>query len=151
MVKANRAVWTRHLWEGWFSIDAPKDWLEEQDDDVILFYREQGVGALQISLARRLPTSLTIEKDAERLAKDFAEQRGWNPEQFDVGTLSGSAQCKFWVVEPGAKPTYWEVWHLVESSRVVMITYNCDVGEEGVERDVRHQIVSTFQWLPVSS
>jgi hypothetical protein len=140
---------TYHTWGGWFAIAAPSGWSQEQDDEVILFYdNDGGVGALQVSLASRNLEKPVSYADAEGLAQSFAASRSWTAVVFEEIEISGSPGCRFTYVEPDGEPMFWEVWHIVDDTRAATITYLCDVEQEPVERSIRQEIVSSFRWLP---
>jgi len=121
--------------------------MSEGSGVISLYDPLNGVGALQISLAQRTRQSPVDPSEALDLAVEFAKQKGW----LDVSAATqficdGSPASYFVFVEEGDEPTFWRVWHLLDRTRVALLTYNCALGSEDVELSACEEVVESFRW-----
>ena len=124
------------------SMDVPIGWEASEEDAIVSIYDpEGGVGALNVSLARRM----TDARDGElhMLAKSFAAQRNWPPPAFLNATLPAGPAVEF-SHRDGA--TYWQVWHISGPGHVAVVTYNCEVADAERESAIRKEIVESIAW-----
>jgi hypothetical protein len=142
----------RVTWEGWFSIELPRGWAWEQAEGgvITLFARRDGVGALTVSLAHRRERQAPSEAEAVRLAHDTARDFGWRipPEQVKTLALGGKPAATFSVVEAGAEPRFWQVWHVLDDTRAAFVTYSSEAADQGLEASKRAAILTSFRWEP---
>jgi len=136
-------------WSGWCSLEIPEGWANEDRPDVVSIFREQdGVGALQLSFARRArPESPTAEA-VKAIAESYAVQRGWHLRDASIRltTVDGSPCAEFEHVESNDEGAYWHVWHILDSTRLVFVTYVCEPEDARVEQLERNSIVSSLRW-----
>lgn len=138
----------RVVWEGWFSVEIPPDWTYTEQDGVIsVFEPRKGVGGIQISLARRKKQENPSIDEAVDLAKSFAASRGWmiDDHQIIVRTISKSPAAELKYVEKAQK-AFWQVWHILNYSRLAFLTYTCQDEDRDVELSDRMAVVESFRW-----
>ncbi len=124
------------VWEGWCSVDIPKDWTWSEDAGVISIFNEtEGVGVLQISFASRPQLSIPTSEEAVTLSQSFAKSQNWMIDASTVkvtrsenSLISAMVYCT-----SDEEPTLWKVWHMVERSRVASITYNSAQEDKDIE------------------
>lgn len=138
----------KYLWEGWFSLTLPDDWSFSEENGVIsIFNEDTGVGALQVSFARRKVQQKPTEKEARQLALDFASQRGWKLSEDAIQLLEISdSPASVFNFHDDEDSSSWQIWHIVNDERVAFITYVCDPADFSVEEQTRRQMVETFRW-----
>ena len=105
----------------WGSIQVPDGWLSEQEDECATFWREEGVGALQISAHSHDSGSVPAE-DLE----DFTQFVG-------VG-IDYIADGKFWRKR----------W-VHEGPLLLFVTYNSDAGNRTVEMEAVNEMLATLK------
>jgi hypothetical protein len=140
-------------WKKFFSITLPNGWSNETDEDLISVFKEDdGVGALQISFALRSELNEPSSREAMELAKQFAEQQGWEvPESSIVSRVIGLAPASELSLIDSSTARFWRVWHLVSLKRVALVTYSCDLEEAEVEKQACDAMMESFRWLPARS
>jgi hypothetical protein len=136
----------RIVWEGWCSIELPPGWSWNEERGVISIFQDAGVGALQMSFARRQREQSVGESEPLELINAWASSRGWTDLGVQSAILAGSPAALLEHVEGGAEPTYWKIWEIVEKKRAALITYVCELPDADVERVARDQIVRSFMW-----
>ena len=137
------------VWEGWCSLEIPEGWTWSQDDALInIFAESEGVGDIQISFAKRQRTDKPSNDEVVKLSHSFAESQSWKVDarlirvnRFDESFMSTMAYLTV-----GEENTSWRIWHIVEDTRVVCITYNSAEGDKDIEADAVHAIVNSFKW-----
>ena len=137
-------------WPGWCSLAIPEGWVHEDRSDIVSIFREDdGVGALQLSFARRTPPEPPTPDAARTIAQSYAAQRGWRLRDEAIGltTVDGSPCAAFDHVEVNGENTYWQVWHIRDGTRLVFVTYVCEPEEAGVEQSERNAIVASLRWI----
>jgi hypothetical protein len=138
---------TRFRWKGWASVDLPQGWVQKDGSESVNIFRENaGVGALQMSFARRKRNDLPTVDEAVELARSFADQRGWRlgSSAVSVGMVDGRPFAMFSCTDSDS--TFWQVWHVVDRERAAFITYVCESGDAEQERVDREAIVNSFRW-----
>ena len=136
-------------WPGWCSLHMPDGWVHEDDTETISIFRQQdGVGALQLSFVRRIGLELHASEAGATLAKSYAKQRGWllDDDSIRITIVDRSFCAEFEYVELGDDSTYWQVWHIVDSTRLVFATYLCAPSYAGIECEERKAIIASLRW-----
>jgi hypothetical protein len=137
----------RISWPGICSVDLPNRWQFAEADGVLNFFREDGVGALQISFLRRNRVAAPTLKEAQILTIDFAKQRNREIVDNEVHTLSvgggPASEIEFFGSSSGE---YWHVWHLVGQHFAAFVSYTSGAEDRDRERAETTAIVHSFQW-----
>jgi hypothetical protein len=130
---------------GWFSLAIPPGWIVKEDQDLVSFFDPNGVGALQISPARRDRPGRPDPAEARELAESFARSQGWTlgASTISAQTIGGGPGSSF---EREASGDYWQVWHAVSGTRAATITYTCKTADRAQEAAVRVAIFGSFRW-----
>lgn len=139
----------RVVWEGWFSLIVPANWLYRQEGDIIAIFNEfGGVGVIQISCVRRDKVPAPELTEAINLAEMFARERGWKLQRREVVSyrIDNCPVSEFTFIERDDEPTFWQVWHIVEEKRMAFITYNCSLIDAEIESEMRQKIIKSFKW-----
>ncbi len=135
------------IWKDLFSISIPINWTFLEDDGVISLFDENcGVGVLQISFASKLVDTNSLEDVSIMLAKDFLNQQSY---AYDVSIVHFSEMMGNQVSRISFKrgEDYWNVWHIVKSDNVALITYNCSIKDFGKEINIYNKILNSFHWV----
>jgi hypothetical protein len=135
-------------WPGWCSLEIPNGWTHEDRPDVVSVFREEGVGALQLSFAKRAQSEPSTPEAVEAIARSYAQQQKWRIEDAVIrsSTVDGSPCAEFEYVDvDGDESSYWQVWHILDEMRLVFITYVCEPGDEGKEHE-RTGMVASLKW-----
>ena len=101
-----------------WSIDLLKDWIIEEDEDVISIYKEDGVGALQIS-AYTKEGGITDE-ELKAISQDNVSEKE-QLTHIQCGDFFG------YYVEDQENGTFWRKWFLYRNGLVIFATYNSDL------------------------
>ena len=143
-------VMKRVEWENVFSLDIPETWTVYEEDGLISFFNEEaGVGAMQLSIAKRESPQELTAKEAAELAVDYALQRGWNDptNSLRIFNIKSSPTTEFSVQENcDGELYYWRIWHVMGKKQVAFITYNCLVSDKSVEADLCDLIINSLSW-----
>lgn len=136
-----------YCWDGWCCLEIPNGWTINEEDGVISLTADDGVGALQLSFARRNKNEAVSDTEAIVLAKSFADSCKWPEPLPQLMTIGGSTAAHFeYMEETGAERSYWCVWQAVEKRRAVLITYTSAWTDREREKSEREQIVASFRW-----
>ena len=108
---------------GWRLTLAPS-WQADDDEDCVCIVRPDGLGALQISAARK-NTSVTDE-DLAGLAADHLDADA-RTRPVTLGDFSGIA------IRYGADRIQWRQWFLRPGPVALFVTYNCAEADRGIE------------------
>ncbi len=124
---------TNPLWNATY----PKHWVMENDDDSVLLYDpENGVGTLEISCFCK-DEGQTTEEELLDLASDTIAI-GARRMDVQFGELEG---LMFFYTEEG---TAWKEWYLASENCVFFITYDCPEDLEGAEDDDLIEIIESL-------
>jgi hypothetical protein len=137
---------SRVHWNEWASLDLPSGWVHEDAPDLISIFREAGgVGAIQMSFARRKRPGDPTTEEAIELARQFAEQRGWNLGRREVARaeIDSSPTAVFSYTNDDS---FWKVWHILDPERAAFLTYVSSSGDADEEAAEREAIVKSFVW-----
>jgi len=105
-----------------WSISIEPNWQMTEDSECVTIYNDNGVGALQISSARKISGMVTQED------LDFYNKPEWGvPEKCVAGEFSGQ---RYTFAKDGH---YWTWWIVGKNSTLLRITYNCLSGNESFE------------------
>lgn len=121
----------------WWTIMVPDHWQVEQDEDCTSFTDPDGVGALQVSAARKESGFVTAD----------------DVEEFAQGKLSGTGAVKVtargWFSGLSAsfvrEEDYWRHWWLSPGNILIYATYVCAAADRGPEEDVAAAAVDTLR------
>ena len=135
----------------WFSLEVPPGWHDvtdcvEEDDPPITLGREEGVGAIQISIALYEDGELAdpTPDDLLDLLRAMAEAQGLG-EPTDLASKSATslriAAASFLKEEEGE---FLRVWHVSDGTNFALISYMCELGMQGEERADCEAIVESL-------
>lgn len=137
-----------YCWEGWCCLEIPIGWTINEEGGIISLTADDGVGALQLSFARREKNEAVTVTEAILVAKSFAASCKWVEPHPQSVTISGSPAAQFEYRETTDEEcTYWCVWCAVEERRAVTITYVSAWADHRREKSIREQIVGSFRWI----
>jgi len=125
---------TNPLWKATY----PQHWvMETEEDSVLLYDPENGVGTLEISCFCK-DDGPTTEEELLDLASDTIEM-GARRMDVQFGDLEG---LMFFYTEEG---TAWKEWYLAADNCVFFITYDCPEDLEGAEDDELIEIIESLR------
>ena len=107
-----------------WSLTLAPSWQAHDGEDCVCIVRPDGVGALQISAARK-NTSVTDE-DLADFAADHLDA-GARTRPVTLGDFSGIA------IRYGVDGIQWRRWFLRHGLVALFVTYNCAEADRGVE------------------
>ena len=123
----------------WFSLEVPPGWHDvtdcvEEEDPPVTLGREEGVGAIQISIALYDEGELSdpTPEDLLELLRVMAEAQALG-EPTDVASASGPlrlAAASFLKREEGE---FLRVWHLSDGTNFTLASYLCELGMQDQE------------------
>ena len=121
----------------WWSIDVADGWTAEENESCVTLVHDEGVGALQLSAARKGTGPIT-EEELEELARDRV------PAEVPL------AQARLgWFAGLGATherdETAWREWWVSAGSLMVYATYNCDPEDRGQEDAAIDAMLATLR------
>ena len=124
----------------WWSIELSPGWTAEQEEKCASFWRDDGVGALQIS-AYRHDSGIVPKDDVD----DFT--KGEFPEETALQTVSCGAFAGVGVsyVVDGQ---FWLKRWVHQGPLLLYVTYNSDAGDQEAEMQAVNQMLATLK--PVS-
>ena len=123
----------------WWSIKVAPDWFAEREADCTTIWREDGVGAFQIS-AYKYDLGLIPEDDLN----DFMSG------EFPGDTAIKSVTCGQFAgvgVEYAIDEKFWQKRWLTSGPLLVYVTYNCSSGNRSIEPAAVDQMLATLQPL----
>ena len=121
----------------WWSIELAPDWFAEREADCTSIWREDGVGALQIS-AYKYDSGLTPEDDLH----DFMSG------EFPADTPIKSVTCGQFAgvgVEYEIDEKFWQKRWLTSGPLLVFVTYNSDAKDRAVEVEAINEMLATLK------
>lgn len=121
----------RYTHDTW-SIDLPNNWVVEETDEAMAFYKPDGVGAIQISTYLKEDGNVTNEDLLE-----FSE--AVNPEEADLPYLKGIQKT---FEDSG---DIFINWWLRSGSQLYYVTYICERGDEAIEAQEREYVVYSLK------
>ncbi len=134
----------RVQWPGFFQLELPAHWSHEVEDGVVSIFERDGVGVLQLSMARREGDAPAAARGAGEMLERFANDQGWTdvamPKVVHLGELERAD------VEHVSRREYWRVWTVAEAGRMVLATYNCRAEDRSSEVDVCLAIVESLRF-----
>ncbi len=121
---------------------------DDSQDTISIFREHDGVGAIQLSFAERTSRKLPSPEEVIAIAKKYATQREWRvpDDAVRLTEIDGSPCAVFEYVQSGDESSYWQVWHILDSTRLVFITYVCDSNESTAELSERNAVVASLKW-----
>ena len=121
----------------WWSIELAPDWFAEREADCTSIWREDGVGALQIS-AYKYDTGLAPENDLDEFMS--GEFPGDTPiRSVTCGQFAGVG------VEYEIDEKFWQKRWLTSGALLVFVTYNSDAKDRSVEIEAINEMLATLK------
>ena len=118
---------------GW-SLALISPWLAGDDGDCVSIAHPDGLGALQISAARK--NTMVTDDDLAEFAADHLDA-GAKAIPITLGDFSGLA------IPYGVDGTHWRQWFLRHGPVALLVTYNCAEADRGIEdADVDRMLAS---------
>jgi len=146
----NKPIMERFVWENKLSLEVPRFWSVEQDNELIsLFDENNGVGVLQFSIAKRLISLPPSEDEAKAISIEYASAKGWEVRNtLNTFKVFDSVVSEFSVLNyENGQLNYWRVWHLFGKDRMAFFTYNCLATDKSEEEKLCDLIIQSFNWL----
>ena len=120
----------------WWTITIPDDWEVDQDEHCTTFYHPEGVGALQVSAAKKDSGSVTTD-DLYDAAKEHLS--------VDVSTSTWSGWFSGISAEFVRENNFWRQWWLAAGNTLVYVTYICATTDRGREEQTAAEAVATLR------
>jgi hypothetical protein len=114
-------------------------WLAQHHDECESIFRPDGVGALQLSSARK--EGDVTDDDLVGFASEHVNA-GARTMSVNLGDFSGIA------IHYNADGSNWRKWFLKHRSVALFVTYNCAEEDGGVEDDQVDNMLATLQAFP---
>jgi hypothetical protein len=121
----------------WWAITVPDHWIVEKDEDCTTFTAPAGVGALQVSAAKK-DGGLVTPEDLEEFAEDVLAASSAERELFH-GWFSG------FTVQFIRDGDFWRHWWLAAGDTLIYATYICAATDRGPEEDVAVAAVGSLR------
>lgn len=119
-----------------WKLDIPREWEEHEEDDTLIVYDPDGVGALQIS---GMATDGEVsDEDLRELAREHIEA-GAKTRPVEFGDFTG------FTFDYSEEDEFWQEWYLRSGHVSLYATYNCELDDKGVESELIEQVLSTLQ------
>jgi hypothetical protein len=128
---------THEFITAWWSIQIAIGWLSEQEDECATFWREDGVGALQISAHSHDSGSVPAD-DLEDFTKG----------EFPDGAALKPIRCGQFVgvgVDYVADGKFWRKRWVHQGPLLLFVTYNSDVDDRAVEFEAVNEMLATLK------
>lgn len=123
----------------WWHITVPPPWKAEECEECVEITRPKGVGALHISIARKLKGSGLDAEALSQLLENCPE--GTETERERCGDFVGyAAEYVDW-----NESVYWKKWFLACRKVLLFATYNCKRGEEDLESADAFALLSSLR------
>jgi len=129
MTTADNPLWTTTCPQGWI--------MENDEDSVLLYDPDEGVGTLEISCFCK-DDSPTTEEELLELAADTIAA-GARRMDVSLGEMSG---LLFFYSDEGMA---WKEWYLAAGNCVFFITYDCPEDMEGAEDEELAEIIGSLK------
>lgn len=122
-------------WSGWIRLEAPDDWVVEEEDNVVSLFRpETGCGALQFSLMSYKVAPPNVEEHAVGLLTMFEHNRTGQMKTLRSWRANQGNEAVAVYAEISTADRWWEAWLITDGKRRVLLTYNCETEDKGAER-----------------
>lgn len=128
MTNADHPLWNATCPQGWI--------METEEDSVLLYDPDNGVGTLEISCFCKEQGETTTQELLDLAADTLAA----GARRMDV-SLGGMTGLLFFYTDDG---TAWKEWYLAAGNCVFFITYDCPEEMEGVEDDELAEIIGSL-------
>ena len=123
----------------WWSIELAPNWVAEREADCTSIWREDGVGALQISAYKYDPGLLPEDDLDEFMSGEFP---GDTPiDNVTCGQFAGFG------VEYAIDENFWQKRWLTSGPLLVYVTYNCSSENRLIEAAAVDQMLATLKPL----
>lgn len=129
MTTANHPLWTATCPEGWV--------METDEDSVLLYDPDNGVGTLEVSCFCK-DDAVTTEEELLDLAADTLAA-GARRMDVNLGDMHGLMLS---YIDDGLA---WREWYLAAGNCVFFVTYDCPEDEEGVEDEELAAIIGSLK------
>jgi hypothetical protein len=140
----------KHLYEGWIILEVPEGWEAQEEPDLITLIKTgHGVGALQFSFYHRNRANKNIETDAKQMVLSFMQQENVSITNIKVNLArfkNHALAFTEYIKEEKKQINFWRLWQLVDATRAVTITYNCDIEDKDIERKEIDEIISKIEF-----
>jgi hypothetical protein len=121
-----------------WALELPQGWLSQDDGQVVSMFRQDGVGALQISSYFR--DAPVTDEDLQELAAERLNAAAVpDPASVRLGAFTGLQ------VEFVDGDEFWSRWYVRHGHQALFITYNCAVAQRGPEFDDVKRILQTLE------
>jgi|SRR5882724_3218478 len=121
----------------WWSIKVSADWFDEEEPESVAFWREYGVGALQISAYKNDDRAMQDDDLYEFSNGDYPE--GLLPQFVRCGEFVGIG------LEYSADNNFWLIRWLRNESLLLYVTYNSDPRDFTLEIDDVNRMLDTLR------
>jgi hypothetical protein len=119
-----------------WSLMLPENWKGQHDEECETMYDPSGVGALQISSARKdgEVTDEDLLSFAEEHIEAGAKTKDVRLDDFSGITFSYAFDNQF-----------WRQWFMKSNSLALFITYNCELAHKDIEYEIVDQIINSLK------
>lgn len=124
--------------KGWFRLEIPEGWDQDEEEGTLSLSRPDGPGALQLTV-REAPRGKKAGQrvDPYLLLRAFAAQTGVDfelssPRRWSQGPLDWAA-CE-WSAEEDGEPVAWRAWMATNQDLLAFATYASPEADKDKER-----------------
>lgn len=129
MTTTNHPLWTATCPQGWV--------METDEDSVLLYDPDDGIGTLEISCFCKDDGTTTMEELLDLAADTMAS--GARRMEVDLGGMQG---LLFFYRDEGMA---WKEWYLAAGNCTFFITYDCPEELEGAEDEELAEIIASLK------
>ncbi len=119
-----------------WNIDIPADWEADQDEDYLILYDPDGVGALNLS--GMVTDAEVTDADLREFAAEHLEA-GAKIREVELGDFTG------FTLNYREGDEYWQEWFLRSGPIALFVTYNCEYDDKGVEDEALEEILNSLR------
>jgi len=120
-----------------WSIQVATGWFSEQEDECATFWREDGVGALQIS-AHSHDSGTVPQDDLDDFTRgEFPDGAALEPVR--SGEFEGVG------VDFVKDGKFWRKRWLIKGGLLVYVTYNSDAQDQSMEKEAVNEMIATLK------
>lgn len=138
--------YARLVYPNWIEIIIPQSWKSEETAGILNLYQEEGVGVLHLSFSKRLKETKNLQEDLSDLNQRHISKKELNKNEVEIN-IQAKKEYLISNIEYLIKEDYWKVWYLIDSKKLIFITYNCSVQDKNKEKDLIQRIVSSIKFI----
>lgn len=133
-------------YEGWLNISIPDNWINQDENDLLSFYGKDGIGSIQISCYKLIPQVEDVSKKLEDVTESYINKKSLNKENINLEyfNLNDNKVSRLEFIE---EERYWLVFHILNKTKFLFITYNCLEENKNIEMNITNQIINSIEFI----